>query len=206
MIGIVMATMLEADPFLATLSLKEMETSPFRFYGNDDILLIISGIGKTNSAMATTYLIQNFKPKCICNLGAAGATNNQCQLGEYYQISEIVEPDRPDLRTGIPHRHKPDVLDYSHTVVLATQDKPVHSSVERKKIAKLAQLVDMEGAAVTQVCRQFHVKCLIFKFVSDTPEHHLSRDIIENIKHYREDFARFFSQSILPALLSSFQR
>ncbi len=205
MIGIVMATMLEAAPFLVALSLKEMETDPFRLYGNEGILLIISGIGKTNAAMATTYLIQKFKPQWICNLGAAGATDSKCQMGEYYQISEIIEPDRPDLRTGIPHRHitdvLPDVLDFLPKAVLATQDKPVHRSSERKKVSRYAQLVDMEGASVAQVCRIFHIKCLLFKFVSDTPDYHLSRDIIENIKQYREGFAQFFSQSVLPNII-----
>ncbi|MCX5814730.1 MAG: hypothetical protein NTX75_00610 [Proteobacteria bacterium] len=203
MIGVIMATMLEADPFISLLALQERETGPFRLYGNERMRLIISGIGKTNAAMASTYLIRTFEPKCLCNLGAAGATDSQCLPGECYHISRVMEPDRPDLKTGIPCRHLPDMLDSFPAAILATQDRPIRRSSERRRIAPYAQLVDMEGAAIVQTCRCFHVKCYLFKFVSDTPDHHMSSDIIRNIELYRDSFAWYFSNSVLPAIYSS---
>ena len=167
-IGLVMATLLEAVPFIRDLSLREWGAEPFSLYGDDRIALIISGIGKANAAMACAYLIQTRRPALVCNLGAAGAADRRCALGECYHISKVIEPDRPGLKSGLPHE----------------------------------QLPDMEGAAVVQTCRRFHVKCFLFKFVSDTPDHRQSDEIVKNIELYRDAHSRFFKDSVLPRLLS----
>jgi len=111
-----MATMLEAKPFVLGMSLRQTRKIPFRLFQNDGILLIISGIGKANAAMATAYSCLKFKPACICNLGAAGATHSGYDLGEICHIQKIVEPDRPNLKTGKPCVHKPDLLAVTLTV------------------------------------------------------------------------------------------
>ncbi len=202
MIGLVIATMLEAAPFIRDLSLISEKSDPFPIYGNGEIRLVISGIGKTASAMATACFIQTYRPRCVCNIGASGSTGGRHSPGEVYHIRKIVEPDRRDLRTGVPHEHMPDVLPGFPFAVLATQDSPLHEPGERESVSAYAQLADMEGASVAQVCRHFHVKCFLFKFVSDTAEHTRSDDIIENIKLYRDRCAEFFRHSILPDLIA----
>ncbi|MCX5845669.1 MAG: hypothetical protein NTW12_04825 [Deltaproteobacteria bacterium] len=199
-IGLVIATMLEAEPFISGFSLTECETEPFTVYGRDRIYLIISGIGKANAAMACAYLIQRYRPVCLCNAGAAGAVSASYRLGECRHITKVIEPDRPELRTGVYHTHIPDVIDGFPTAILATQDKPVRDSAERQRIAPDAQLVDMEGASVVQACRKFHTKCYLFKFVSDTPDHIESRDIEKNIVLCRDSFFHFFRDKVLPQL------
>jgi hypothetical protein len=44
--GIVMATMLEASPFIKGLALKKIADKPFPVYSSDNLLLIVSGIGR----------------------------------------------------------------------------------------------------------------------------------------------------------------
>jgi adenosylhomocysteine nucleosidase len=199
-IGLVMATMLEAKPFVSGLGLKEYETLPFNIFGNDSILLIISGIGKANAAMACTFFIQRNNLSVLCNMGAAGATDHELKLGECYQIEKVIEPDRPDLETGIPSEHIPDILEGLPCATLATQDKPVINAEEREKVARIARLVDMEGASVGQTCKRFEKPCHLFKFVSDTPDHDQSSDIRTNIALYRDAFYEFFLKSVLPRL------
>ncbi|MBU0653046.1 MAG: hypothetical protein KKG96_09220 [Proteobacteria bacterium] len=201
-IGLVTATMLEAVPLVRDLALREWESEPFIIYGDDRIALIISGIGRANAAMACAYFIQTCRPTLVCNLGASGATDRQCRLGECYHIARIIEPDRPDLRKGVPHEQIPDVLDGFPLATLATQDRPLRDPDERGKVVMHAQLADMEGAAVVQVCRRFHVKCFLFKFVSDTPDHRQSDDIVRNIELYRDTHSQFFKDFALPRLLS----
>ncbi len=195
-----MATLVEAKPFVSGLSLTQSEKKPFPVFTNNHIVLIISGIGKANAAMATAYGCSRFKPACICNLGAAGATNRSFKLGEAVQIDKIVEFDRPELRTQNPQIHLPDTLEGFQTAVLSTSDKVVVDSDERKKVAKLAGLVDMEGASVVQTCRRFETRCHVFKFVSDTPGHTHDMDIINHIRSLREPFYEFINQSVLPLL------
>ena len=200
----VMATLLEAKPFVQGMSLKETRNTPFRLFQNDDVLLIISGIGKANAAMATAYCCHKYTPACICNLGAVGAAGIGHSLGEIFHIDEIIEYDRPELKSGTPRIHKPDTIDGFRTAKLATSDRAILAPDERKKISKNADLIDMEGASVVQVCRKFRTKCFIFKFVSDTPEHTRSDDIVENIRGYRAVFYEYFLDSVMPVFTSNF--
>ncbi|MEN6321686.1 MAG: hypothetical protein ABFD82_23430 [Syntrophaceae bacterium] len=200
-IGLVIATMLEAEPFISGFSLTECERDPFPVYRKDRMYLIISGVGKANAAMACAYLIQRYHPLCICNVGAAGAVSASYHLGECRHITKVIEPDRPDLTTGVSHTQFPDVIDGFSTAVLATQDRPVRDPAERKRLAMDAQLVDMEGASVVQACTRFCTKCYLFKFVSDTPDHDTSDDIKTNIMLYRDSFFRFFHDTALPRII-----
>ena len=198
--AIVMATMLEAKPFVLGMSLRQTRKIPFRLFQNNGMLLIISGIGKANAAMATAYSCLKFNPACICNLGAAGATRSGYDLGEIFHIQKIVEPYRPDLKTGKPCVHKPDLLAGFKTTILATSDRAVLDPKERKAISINADLIDMEGASVVQACRTFNKDCYLFKFVSDTPDHTRDQDIVDHIRRYRERFYEFFSDSVRPML------
>lgn len=199
-ICLLMATMLEAKPFIAGLSLTKLEQKPFPVYSNKNYFLIISGIGKTNSAMACTYSCFKFKPSCIMNMGAAGATRTGYVLGEPLNITKAFEYDRPQFNSKAPHSHMPDILKGFTYATIATFDRPVLDPVERRKISKTANLIDMESASIIQACNRFKIKCYVFKFVSDTPEHIRDNDIIENIKVYRNAFFSFFRESVMPLL------
>jgi adenosylhomocysteine nucleosidase len=193
-VGIIIATHLEGVSFVDGFSLQPYEDRPFFVYRNEKIVLIISGIGKANAAMACIYLSMKFHPSCIYNLGAAGATDISFPLGSIYHINKVIEPDRPDLETGIPHEYIPDVVKGYPTAILATQDKPIREPVERQRISSEAELVDMEGAAVAQACRLLQIRCMLFKFVSDNSQDH---DIINNIIRYRDPFRKFFCKKVL---------
>jgi adenosylhomocysteine nucleosidase len=195
-----MATMLEAKPFVLGMSLRQTREIPFRLFQNERILLIISGIGKANAAMATVYGCMQFKPACICNLGAAGAAHFGYDLGEIFHIQKIVEPDRPDFNSRKPRVHQPDLLAGFKKAILATSDRPVLNPKERKELSINADLIDMEGASVAQACRTFNKKCYLFKFVSDTPDHTRDQDIVDHIRRYRKRFYGFFADTLRPVL------
>jgi len=199
-IGLVMATMLEAKPLILGLGLTVLEKQPFRVFEKGRIRLIISGIGKTNAAIACTHLIHTGNPSFLCNLGAAGATVKGFDLGDCFQVNRIIEPDRPDLDTGFPCEHVPEYLEGFPSLTLATQDRPVLTARERRKVSLLAQLVDMEGASIGQACRQYGKPCYLFKFVSDTLDHYHGLDIRTNISLHRDAFSRFFIREVLPRL------
>jgi adenosylhomocysteine nucleosidase len=198
--AIVMATMLEAKPFVLGLSLTQSRKKPFVVFQNDDVFLIISGIGKANAAMATGYLCHTCHPARVCNLGAAGAADFSHPLGEIFHITKIIEYDRHELTTKRPYIHHPDMLSGFQTARLSTSDMAVLDPDERRKISGAADLIDMEGASVAQACRKFDTKCFLFKFVSDTPDHAKDEDIVENIRQHRSIFYEFFIRSVLPVI------
>ncbi|MBU2623808.1 MAG: hypothetical protein KKD92_15975 [Proteobacteria bacterium] len=200
LICLVMATLLEAKPFIGGLSLIRLDSKPFPVYRNKNHILIISGIGKANSAMACAYSCLIFAPFCIVNLGAAGATGTGYSLGEPLHINKSFECDRPQFRSKSPHQHTPDVLEGFSYAKIATLDRPVLDPAERQKLSRTADLIDMESASVIQACRKFKTKCYIFKFVSDSPEHTRDNNIIENIKIYRTVFFSFFRESVISLL------
>ncbi|MFH2047052.1 MAG: hypothetical protein ABIK92_18135, partial [Pseudomonadota bacterium] len=177
LICIIMATTLEAKPFIDGLSLIRESEKPFPVYKNNNYILIISGIGKTNAAIACAYTCLTFPGCRIINLGAAGATGTEHLLGESFHITEAVEFDRPHWKSKTPYVHKPDFLEGFSPAKIATSDHPVIDLKERKKISLLADLVDMESASVIQTCKKFGILCYLFKFVSDTPEHTNDTDI-----------------------------
>ncbi len=200
LICLLMATTLEAKPFIDGLSLIRKTEKPFPVYKNNNYILIISGIGKTNAAIACAYSCLTF-PNCrIINLGAAGATGTKHLLGESFHITEAVEFDRPHWKSKTPYVHKPDSLEGFCGAKIATSDHPVIDPEERKKISLLAELVDMESASVIQTCKKLGTLCYLFKFVSDTPEHTNDTDIVDNIKKYRDTFFDFFRQYAMPLL------
>lgn len=198
--GIVMATLLEADPFVRGLGFARVEKSPFNLYSAGGLHLIISGIGKSCAAMASSYLIYRHKKAVLYNLGAAGALREGRRLGEIYQIDRVIEHDRPRIMTKAARVTEPDTMKGYTAATLATSDRPVVTREERISLSSRADLADMEGAAVLQACRLFGARCYLFKIVSDVPGDERDADIIRNIKRVRKSLFDFILSSgiILP--------
>ncbi len=226
LIGLILAMPLEAGPFIEALGLEATGEACLPVYKGDGIVLVISGIGKTNAAIATTYCCTAFHPQWIVNLGAAGSTKASHRLGDVFHVTKVVEWDRPLPSSQTPHVHSPQVLrdeDLPHVLrghpphvlreehfphvlpgfreaVLATQDKPVIDRRHRLAIEPHADLVDMEGAAVVQAAQKLATPCVLFKFVSDTPDHESKADIIAHIRDFGAAFCRFVADSVIPVL------
>jgi adenosylhomocysteine nucleosidase len=198
-IGLIIATKIEAEPFIKGLGLDTIEKTPVPVMGNGAIVLAVSEIGKTNAAIATAHLIEKLGPSRIFNLGAAGGVKRGLQIGDILHVDKIYELDRPRLPSGDPVVHMPDTLTGFRTVTLATQDRPVVTEPDRIAAGKIADLVDMEGAAVVQVCQAFEVSVNIFKIVTDTDECS-PKEILVNILKTRNSLFEFFRDRVLPKI------
>lgn len=200
----IIAAGMEAEPFIEALSMEEIEARPFPVYTGCGDYIVISGIGKVNAATATAYACLRFNPSCILNLGAAGATHESEKLGAIYNIEKTVEPDRLHLRTNSPYIQYPDSMDGFYKAILATQDKGIIDVEGFLEIAPLAGLVDMEGASVLQASHRFGRKCLLFKFVSDTPAHAgRGKIILDHVRHFRRSFCDVITDSVIPVIKNS---
>jgi nucleoside phosphorylase len=197
--GIIIATRLEAEPFIRGLGLSSIEKKPFRVYGSESFTLAISDIGKSNAAMASAHLIGRYSPARIINPGAAGSAENNFKIGDILHIDKVYELDRPRLLSGKPVAHTPDTMKGFLLATLATQDRPVFDPAQRAAAAHYADLVDMEGAAVVQACRAYGSEAYLFKVVTDTP---LSgkREIIPNMLATRNSLFEFFIERVVPLL------
>ena len=206
LIGLILATRLEAGPLIEAFGLEARGEAGLPVYKGDGIVLVISGIGKTNAAIGATYCCAAFHPQWIVNLGAAGSTKASHGLGDVFHVTKVIEWDRPLMSSKGPRLLYPHVLRGFREAVLATQDRPVIDRSQRKAIEPHTDLVDMEGAAVVQAARKLATPCVLFKFVSDTPDHESEADIVAHIKDFGPAFCRFVADSVIPALRQSVPR
>jgi adenosylhomocysteine nucleosidase len=196
--AVIMATMLEAKPFVSQMSLEPVSKKPFLIFKKQKLLLVICGIGKANAAMATTYCCTKYKPDTVFNIGAAGALIMSKKKGEMYQIKKIIEHDRLSFKNNEPFIHYPSIMKGFKCAILSTSDKAAVSIDQRKKVAVYGgELVDMEGASIVQTCKKFKTPCHMFKYVSDTLEDTENSNIIDNIRSYRQKLFLFFKDQVL---------
>lgn len=197
--GILMATIIEAKPFIEGLGLDLIEKKPVPIYGNGSAVLSLCGIGKSSAAIAATDLADRYPLSRIINLGSAGATGMKFAIGDILHIDLVYELDRPRLDAGGPVEHRPDILEGFDLATLATQDRPVLEKDDRSAAGKYADLVDMEGAAVVQACRALDVEVNLFKIVTDTAGCSV-KEIIGNIVATRNSLFGFFRDRVMPVL------
>ena len=180
-IGIVMATMIEARPFIENMSLVQISAKPFSVYCKDNIFLVITGIGKACCASAVSHIINLFDVDMLYNLGASGDLNSKFKIGDILHINSIIEPDRPYI-SGSKRILTPDILDGFSYASLSTQDRAMVNGFDRESAGKFADLADMEGASFMQICKLYNKKGYLFKIVTDVPGNDSDKDIIKNVK------------------------
>lgn len=156
-----------------------------------DVVLLQSGIGKVNAAMATTILMEQFQPTVVINTGSAGGFSKELQVGDIVISKEVIHHDVDvtgfDYEIGqVPGMPVsfPATTSLIHQVKNILEDHDVHSEIgligtgdvfmnnpERVEFVlnhfpnMLA--AEMEGAAIAQVCHQYDVPFVIIRALSD---------------------------------------
>ena len=184
MLGIITALRSEAEFVLNASDKSEKlldtikETYKCSIAGKN-ALLIVSGIGKVNAALATQYLIDKFSPTAIINFGTAGGIGS-AQILKYYAIDKCCQPDF-DLRLidDVPLGYiqdydrvyfpaKTDKIDYLPILSLGSADRFSNDAQFIKDISDMGcELRDMEGSAIAQVCLSNNMPFYAVKGVTD---------------------------------------
>lgn len=164
MINIVCALHCEAKPIIDFYKLSALPNCIFPIYSNEQVNLVVSGIGKVDTAAAMTYLFSKTleqKNNVWLNYGIAGHKN--AVLGTWFNVNKVTE--NSTALNWYPSRfQKLDCL----TASLETVDNPV-SHYESDK------LYDMEASSFMATALKFTSIELIqiMKVVSDNEENHL---------------------------------
>lgn len=158
-------------------------------------ILVKSGVGKVNAARATQILIDNFKPECIINIGVAGGLNPMLKIGDIVIGETLVQHDFDITAFGHAKGYIPGVGDkiYADDHLIKKVEEAIKNQEERaykyekgviasgdifcteipmrdKIYAKFnAECVEMEGAAIAQVCTLCNVPFVVIRSISDTP-------------------------------------
>ncbi|MCK0202195.1 5'-methylthioadenosine/S-adenosylhomocysteine nucleosidase, partial [Ornithobacterium rhinotracheale] len=96
-IGIIGA--MEVEISLLREKIENLEATTlynFKFYqgnyGNHEIIVVLSGVGKVSAAVATTLLIDHYQPDLIINTGTAGGLQN-VRVGDIILATEVRHHD-----------------------------------------------------------------------------------------------------------------
>lgn len=129
--------------------------------------LLITGIGKVRAAAAVARRLAVGDYGRVVNIGTSGALRDGYR--GLYTPSRVLEHDISAAELAAMGYHQRDEWDVpgGDGTVLATGDMFVTEPAHRERLARRAELVDMEGAAIVQVCEEFAVPVRLVKVVSD---------------------------------------
>ncbi len=165
-LNIVVALPCEARPFIDYYKLKKVNAcKEFSVYNNslETIFLIVSGIGKIKSAIATTYLAglgQFDKTHTYLNIGLAGA--NFAKLGDVFVATKV-----KDIACGVTYYPS----QYSAVKIPGAE---IHTHNFPQTSYPKAAMVDMEASGFFQAANLLVVKehIQVVKIISDNSELH----------------------------------
>lgn len=156
-----------------------------------DVILLKSGIGKVNAAMATTLLIELYNPDYIINTGSAGGFHKGLKVGDivisnelrYHDVDATVFGYAYGQVPGMPAYYLPDeklvkiaekCADKINvnviTGLITSGDSFLEDGERVKEINRLfpdLSAAEMEAAAIAQVAFQFAVPFVIIRSLSD---------------------------------------
>lgn len=187
--------------------------------GGHEIVLMQCGIGKVNAAIGTQSLVERFSPDLVINTGVAGGAGNAAGILDIVVAERIAYHDvwcGPGTDRGeasgcprfftsatsivaLPCLHGNPRIRHG---LLASGDIFVSKVEEVERIRSLypdALAIDMESAAIAQVCHLKSVPFFCIRVISDTP------GAAENISQYENfwDDAPQQTFSILRQIITS---
>jgi adenosylhomocysteine nucleosidase len=138
----------------------------------DGVVLVHSGLGKINAALATYESIARHRPRLVVNYGTAGAVHplaaGLLEVGRVIQRDMDAEPLAP--RGSTPFAHLPNLIQSGNQgIYCATGDSFVRAA-DAWLLAQQVDVVDMELYAIADVCRRMNVPWKAWKYVTDNAD------------------------------------
>jgi adenosylhomocysteine nucleosidase len=141
-------------------------------YVPEGIPVVVTGVGKTAAAVATTRALaaRDTTDLVVLNIGTTGALRDG--LTGLFLPSEVINHDiNADAVRAIGLDPQESLtIDGGDGTVLASGDVFVTDPAVRDRLAGRAQLVDMEGYGVAFACREYGVPVRLVKHVSDSAD------------------------------------
>lgn len=157
-----------------------------------EVVVTRSGIGKVAAAIATSVVLQRYQPSAVINTGSAGGFNPKLRVGDVVISSELAYHDVDVTAFGYeigqlpanPPRYQADealisaaeraaskVSDHQIVKGLITSGDIFMCQPERIQQARdhfpEMEAVEMEGAAIAQVCHLAKVPFVVIRALSD---------------------------------------
>jgi len=211
-IGLIVAMQKEFKAIESLLeSSQKIETTTYEYItgkiGNNEIILMQCGIGKVNAAMGTENMLNLFSPHLVVSTGVAGGIGKDLQVMDIVISSRLAyydvfcgEENQFGQVQGMPAQFSSPVsmvkkakqLNYTnkiHSGLVVTGDWFV---TQKEKVLNIlshfpgALAVDMESAAIAQVCFIRRIPFCSLRIISDTP---LNNDSLNQYKDFWKTLA-----------------
>ncbi len=160
-----------------------------------NVVLVQCGIGKVNAAMVTQALIDSYNIEYIVNIGVAGALNPMLNIGDVVIADKLIQHDFDITAFGHSKGYITGVGDFIQTDenLRNKLEKLNHNNKDNEYKIKLgiiasgdifctdiemknkiyskfdADCVEMEGAAIAQVCYLNEIPFVVMRSISDSP-------------------------------------
>lgn len=179
-----------------------------------EVILLKSGIGKVNAALATAIAIERFQPDLLINTGSAGGLNQNLSVGDIVVSTEVRHHDVDATAFGYEYGQVPQMpaafiadqklVDLAYrcageipgvkTVkgLIATGDSFMS---DPRKVARVSEnfhdvaAVEMEGAAIAQVAYQYGIPFVVIRSLSDIAGKDSARSFEEFLQTAAENSA-----------------
>ncbi len=121
---------------------QDISIQNFKLFFNDNIILIVSGMGKKNTIDSLTFVFENYQISKAINIGIAGCCDESIKIGTLFCTNRLL----PNINFA----------------PITTVDTPLDSDENLETL-----LVDMESLYFKETCLKYIKDVYIFKVVSD---------------------------------------
>ena len=184
----------EIEPLLKELNPKKIEFANNKFYfanfANHELIIAYSKIGKVNSALTATLMIEKFGAEKLIFTGVAGALKDGFKIGDLLYATKVVQHDLDITAFGHPFGFVPESPIFVETDenlnkiavsvakelginlkngIVASGDQFICDEERKSWIERTfdASAVEMEGASVAQVCFALNTPFFMLRAISD---------------------------------------
>lgn len=229
-IGIIGAMKIEIDNLIEDLKEKEVATFAGRNYfsgiiNNISVVIVESGIGMVNAAIATQIMIDKFAPDYIINTGIAGSLDTNVHIKDVVVATDAVQHLFDVSKYGYPLGQIPNKNVFSfesdkylleiisglslenisiHHGRIVSGDKFISDDIHKTFLKNTfnALCAEMEGASIAHVCFDNNIPFIIIRSISDNADDNasISYDEFEKIA---ADTSKTLTLKLIDSLSSS---
>lgn len=208
----------EIEPLLNELDAKQVDYANNKFYfanyKNHELVIAYSKIGKVNSTLTATLMIEKFKAEVLLFTGVAGACDENLKIADVLYATKAVQHDLDISAFGHPYGYVPGspvevqtdekLNNIAKEVakelginlfsgIIASGDQFVCDENKKDWIKKTfnASAIEMEGASVAQVCYALNIPYFLMRAISDEAGHKAEFDFDEFMINSAKISAKF---------------
>jgi adenosylhomocysteine/aminodeoxyfutalosine nucleosidase len=188
-------------------------------HNGKDIVIAYSKIGKVNSAITASVMLQKFGATKLLFSGVAGAVSDELRVGDLIIADKLVQHDVDITAFGHPFGFIPESGDFVksdaslnelakkaaaslgvklHIGTIATGDQFIASEEKKNWIKDTyhADALEMEGASVARVCECFGVPFMVLRAISDAADMDAGFSFDEFLVSSAKISAKFLTQML----------